>query len=221
IDPHLGLHVSTTLRTARRATAAFAEEVAQHVPQAAEARCLGTLATTEEVVEVEASHGSTTGLAETTLTEATGAAAGEHVPRLVVLLALLRIGQHPVGFGNGLELVLRRVVAGIGVRVVVPGEFAIGLLDLVLRSVGGDAQLTIEVLVDPLPCAHRMSPPLARIPSLTRFVVEGKFPLGGWVDRRLHGLLRRRGPCGAGGLRRVALVVGDRDHRVPQYPLTE
>ena len=47
--------------------------------------------------------------------------------------ALLIVAEHVVGLANLLELVLRRVVSGILVRMKLHRELAVGLLDLVGR----------------------------------------------------------------------------------------
>src|SRR5690606_39959385 len=92
--------------------------------------------------------------------ETTGATGAEQPTGLVVLLAFLRVRQHAVGFRHGLELLLGLGVARIGVRMVLPGELAIRLLDLLGGGVGGDAQFAVIVLSDPFPRVHRASPPL-------------------------------------------------------------
>ena len=68
---------------------------------------------------------------------------------LVVLLALLRIREDVVGALDLLEALLGRLVARVLVRVVLPRELPVGLLDLVRRGVLLDAQHLIEVLHSP------------------------------------------------------------------------
>lgn len=65
--------------------------------------------------------------------------------KLVVYASLLGVGQDLVGLCDLLELVL-----GVGVAVLVwvelEGQLSVGLLDLVLVGLGGDAQDFVEVL---------------------------------------------------------------------------
>ena len=75
-------------------------------------------------------------------------------PHLIVLLPLVGVGQHAVRLGDLLEALGGRRVVGVGVGVVLLGEPAIGLLDLVLAGRVGDAEDLIEVLgghVRPVP----------------------------------------------------------------------
>ena len=65
---------------------------------------------------------------------------------LVVLLPLLGVGEHAVRLGDLLEALGRLGVVGVGVRVVLLGEPAVRLLDIVLTGRVGDAQDLIEVL---------------------------------------------------------------------------
>src|SRR5205814_3325437 len=74
-----------------------------------------------------------------------GAAADAPVPERVVLLALLGLGQHVVRRLHLLELRLGRLVARIAVRVVLPRELAVGLLDLVGRRVLRNAEDVVEI----------------------------------------------------------------------------
>ena len=55
-------------------------------------------------------------------------AAGRHLADRVVLLALGRVGEHRMGLADLLELLLGHGVTGVLVRVVLPGELAVGLL---------------------------------------------------------------------------------------------
>src|SRR5690606_24655005 len=134
------------------------EQVAEHVPEATEPAAPGGV---EQVAEVEAARPAA-GEAEPAL-----AAGPEERARLVVLAALLRVRQHAVRLGDGLELLLGLGVTGVGVRVVVPRQLPVRPLDLLLRRVGRDAQLAIEVLTDPLPCTHRTP-----LPSFASSVVR-------------------------------------------------
>ena len=56
------------------------------------------------------------------------------VPVLVVGCALLRIAQRLVSFADLLELLFRRLVAGVFVRVKFDGHLAISLLDLLFAG---------------------------------------------------------------------------------------
>src|SRR5216683_3154999 len=92
-------------------------------------------------------------------TGATGAtepaeARTEHLPKVVVLLAGLGVAQHVVGVGDLLELLLGRRVAGVGVRVVLLRQLAVGLLDVGLGRALLDAEGGVVVLVRPLALGH-------------------------------------------------------------------
>ena len=66
---------------------------------------------------------------------------------LVVGRALLRVGEHLVGLLGLLELLFRRlgVITLVAVRVVLHGQLAVGLLDLVLGRVLGNAEDLVVV----------------------------------------------------------------------------
>src|SRR5207249_400903 len=135
----LGLHVRAAARPARTggrpgaATAAPeqpAEQVAQPVtgpPGAARAATAPGLP--EEVAQVEPESAALLP-AET----------ARHRPHRVVLLAALLVGQDVVGLGDLLETVLGVGVALVGVRVVLAGQLAVGLLDVVLGGVLRDTE---------------------------------------------------------------------------------
>jgi hypothetical protein len=59
---------------------------------------------------------------------------------LVVGRPLLRVGEDLVGFLGFLELLLRFRVVRIAVGMVLHGQLAVGLLDLVVRGVAIDAE---------------------------------------------------------------------------------
>jgi hypothetical protein len=69
------------------------------------------------------------------------------VAELVVGRALLRVGEHLVGLLGLLELLFRRLAAFtlVAVRVVLHGQLAVGLLDVVLAGVLGDAEDLVVV----------------------------------------------------------------------------
>src|SRR5690554_3177126 len=80
--------------------------------------------------------------------------AGTHSPKLVVLTPLLRVGEYRVGLADLLELGLSALVARVGVRVVLPRQLAVPLLQVGFGDVFGDAQDLVEVLVEPVLTCH-------------------------------------------------------------------
>ena len=97
------------------AAEAAAEDVAEDVPEAA----------AENVPKA----------AEAAETGAAGAAGGRvkrRMAELVILRALVGIGQHLVGLVDLLEALLAFLIARMQVRVVGLGQFAVGFFDLVL-----------------------------------------------------------------------------------------
>jgi hypothetical protein len=86
-------------------------------------------------------------------------ASGEQPSGLVVLLALGRIRQDAVGLRHRLEP-LGGGRIGIGVGVQVAGQLAVGTLDVVGAGVRGDAELLVEVLLDPFSLGHQRVTPL-------------------------------------------------------------
>src|SRR4030095_5415630 len=77
---------------------------------------------------------------------------------LVVLLALGRVGEHVVGFGNLLETLFGGSVAWVLVRMVASRQLAVCLLDLLGGGVLGDTQDLVVVLLDPVLGTHRHLP---------------------------------------------------------------
>ena len=68
------------------------------------------------------------------------------VPEAVVRGALLRVGQHAVGFRDLLEPLFGFIrVLGIPVRMVLEGQFPVGALDLLLRRTATDAQNLVVI----------------------------------------------------------------------------
>ena len=63
-----------------------------------------------------------------------------NMPARVVLLALLGVGERVVGGGDLLELLLRRGVVGVAVRVVLARQLAVRLLDLLVGRLLRDAR---------------------------------------------------------------------------------
>ena len=68
-------------------------------------------------------------------------------PQLVVLLALVVVAEYFVGLVDFLEFAFRLRVIGVHIRMVLAGQLAVGLLDLVLGGRLLDAQRFVVVLV--------------------------------------------------------------------------
>ena len=103
------------------AAEAAAEKAAEDVAQVAEVEARGAVAPAGA-----ASPGAIAGVY-----------AGE--AELVIPGLLVRVGQHLVGLIDLLELLLGLLVAGVHVRVVLPGQLFIGFFDLFLRGPLADA----------------------------------------------------------------------------------
>ncbi len=170
---------------------AAAEHAAEDVAEAAGPTARA--AAPEEVGQVE--RDATAGAAR-----AAGhaeAARAEQRARLVVLLALRRVGQHVVGLGDLLEPLLGLRVPGIGVGVVGAGQLAVGLLDVGLARVLGDAEGGVVVLLDVVARAHRRPSSLSsrwprrQAPGLG----PGLGPRLGLDDRDPRGAQRRARPA--------------------------
>src|SRR5690606_25226287 len=108
-------------------------------------------------------------------------------PHLVVLLALLVVGQHGVGLADLLEARLGLGVSRVVVGVQLASELAVGLLDRGLVGVLGDAEDRVEVLLHPVLAGHVTSAPWVRQFEFTP-----------------RGRRRRRAPPGRSGHRRGA-----------------
>jgi hypothetical protein len=67
-------------------------------------------------------------------------------PELVVQLALLAVGEDVEGVVDPLEFLLRRLVSGVHVGVVLLGQLAVGLLDLVVRGALRNPQPLVVVV---------------------------------------------------------------------------
>src|SRR3990172_11513139 len=65
---------------------------------------------------------------------------GPRVPEPVVLLPLFGVGEDRVRFVDLLEPLLRPLVSGVAVRVVLEGELAERLLDVVGRALPGNSE---------------------------------------------------------------------------------
>src|SRR5204863_576196 len=129
-DRDLGLEVAAALlaraartSSARPAGTPAAEQVGQDVAEAAD-------------VEPEAGALAAGGAAT--------AAHAEH-RATVVLLALVRVAHDVVGGLDLLEALLGLGVVGVAVRVVLPGELAVGLLDLLGRGLLVDPEDLVRV----------------------------------------------------------------------------
>ena len=124
---------------------------------------VAALALAEDVL-----HGGRAGALTTAASREPEAAATEQAPGLVVLLALVIAGEHVVGLGHLLEAALGLRVARVLVRVVRPGQLAVGLLDVLGLSVLGHAEDLVEVLLDPVLGAHERLPSVDPIDLVLR-----------------------------------------------------
>src|ERR1019366_9238828 len=84
-------------------------------------------------------------------------AAAEERAGVVILLAPLLVGQHVVRLGDLLEALLGFRVALVGIRVVLAGQLAIRLLDLIGARVLGDGEALVVVLLEEVLGAQRAS----------------------------------------------------------------
>ena len=100
---------------------------------------------TEQILDSDLAAGSAEPASACTL-EGTGA----HGSDLVVLLALLGIGQHRVRLGDFLEAFGSLVVVGVGIRMQLLGQLPVRLLDLVVVGALGHLEGLVEILVEPV-----------------------------------------------------------------------
>ena len=161
VDPQLALDVRAALAARRRRPRCRGRRAAAEDPaeQVAQARA-GAAGVAEQVAHVERLPAAGEAACAEAAREARRGTPPPPPPanRARVSsysLALLLVREHPVGLGHRLEAGLGLGVAGVGVRVQLAGELAVRLLDLVLGRAGGDAQLTVEVLLDPVALGHR------------------------------------------------------------------
>src|SRR5699024_3049516 len=77
------------------------------------------------------------------------AAGGDHGLQLVVFLALLLIAHDGVGLGSCLKAVLGRGIPGVLIRVVVPRDLAVGLLNLLGAGAFAHTEVLVIILVYP------------------------------------------------------------------------
>src|SRR4051794_30100842 len=126
-DVHLGLEVAAALGPAAHAgttRTASAEEVGEDVREAAREAAGPAGAAAPEGARIEAAEDPAAG---------------------VIALALLRVGQDRVGLLHLLEALLRGGVVRVAVRVVLPGQLAVGLLDLVVGRLLVDAERLVWI----------------------------------------------------------------------------
>jgi hypothetical protein len=123
-------------RLHRRRLLAAAEDGGEQVAQAAQA---------PEPAEVELLEAHLARAAATPLLEPATAERAE-LAHGVVLLALLGIAQDGIGFRDLLEALGRGLVTGVGVGVILLGEPPIGLLELGLLHLLGDAEHLVVIL---------------------------------------------------------------------------
>ena len=114
-------------------------------------------------------------------------------PELVVLLALVGVGEDLVGLVDLLEPPLGRGVTRLGIRVVLPGELAEGLLDLGLGRRPRNAQDRVVVLVSMAWGQPGAISEVVRPPRRVRARVRARA-----IGRGIHG------PCPAVASRRPA-----------------
>ncbi len=74
------------------------------------------------------------------------ARAGLLESELVVHLAFFSVGENVVGFLHLLELFFRGFIAGVQVGVVFPRELPVGLANLFLARLAGDAEHVVVIL---------------------------------------------------------------------------
>ena len=122
-EPYTGAEV----RAAERLTSAAS---ASEATKASEVKA----ATAEEVAEAAEDILHAHAAAEASSTAAGGTATDTGVTELIVALALVGVTQHVIGLGQLLELLLGLLIPGVLIGVVLDGELAIGLLQLVGRS---------------------------------------------------------------------------------------
>ena len=122
---------------------------------------------------------------------APAAEAREHAAG-VVLLALLGVRERVVGLLDRLEAVLGLRVVGVAVGMVLAGQLAVGLLDLLRGGVPGDPEHVVEVLGQSVSYsltttrAARITWPSSRYPfSTTSSTTPGVGALGGTGRDRL------------------------------------
>ena len=146
----LPLDVGTTTSRPGRGAASTGgpEEISEEVSES-----VAVGGGTNEVLDVDVRLSATT-------REPESAGRSEEAASLVVFLTLLGIGQHVVGLGGLLETSLGSLVTGVGVGMVVPGDLAERLLDLLGLRVLGDTEDLVVVLLGPVLGTHLVPPSL-------------------------------------------------------------
>src|SRR5512139_120641 len=151
-EGHLALHVGAAAGAGGAGTPTASEEAAEDVTEPARAPAAEHVAQVERVAPARPARAG----------RATPEAARpEQGAGLVVLPPTLVVGEHVVGLGDLLEPLLGRSVTPVGVGVELPGELAVGLLDLVRGGVLGDAERLVVVLLQEVLGAH--APPLPQL----------------------------------------------------------
>ena len=143
-DLHVVAEIVAALRTVPLTPAGSAGEHVEDVPHV------------EAALAAEPAEASKSALAESAEAAGPGAAllglfVGV-VADLVVLGALVRVGERLIGFVDFLEFIGRGGIVLVQVRMVFPGHFPVGFLDVVFRGVPVDAEYFIII-----PCCHTSS----------------------------------------------------------------
>ena len=120
-------YTGAEVRAAERLTSAA---TAAEATKASEVKA----ATAEEVAEAAEDILHAHAAAESSSTAASGTATDTGVTELIVALALVGVAQHVIGLGQLLELLLGLLIPRVLIWVVLDGELAIGLLQLIGRS---------------------------------------------------------------------------------------
>ena len=121
-DAYLGAQIGSLgwgvgIRRTSGSAEASAEEVAENIPEAS-----------EDIIHIHIEPATAGASIEGCMTE------------LVILTALIRITEDSIGFGGLLELGLRFLVPGVGIRVVFLGEYTIRFLQRRVIGVFVDAE---------------------------------------------------------------------------------
>src|SRR5690606_21412925 len=150
VDGDLGLHIAPTDRPTRpRARPPAGEDGAEQIGEGAAEPAVARLEAGEQVVGIEPDPaGAPRAAAERPRPE--------ERPHLVVLFALLLVGEDGVGLGDRLEPLLRLGITRVTVGVQLPGQLAIRLLDLVGGGGLGHPKLGVKVFFQPVLGTHQV-----------------------------------------------------------------
>jgi len=108
--------------------------------------------------------------------------AERRVAELIVLGALLRVGEDLIGFGNFLELLLRLLVAGVAVRVMLERELPISFFNLVFAGVAINTEQFVIVFL-----VAQAGPLIFQLPIWSpRVHARGIFNFFGGIGRSTH-----------------------------------